>query len=72
MDKVFEQKCLCLVWSSVSQPVCRDAQVCRGIFLGVPPNLRTPQQPCKNRTIFSIFWYYLNSSKQIVSRAEKG
>jgi len=42
--------------SSVSQPVCRDAQVCRGTFLSVPPNLRIPKEPYKNSTIFSIFF----------------
>jgi hypothetical protein len=32
-------KYILLIYRSVSQPVCRDAQVCREIFLGVPPNL---------------------------------
>jgi hypothetical protein len=31
---------LLLVYDSVSQPVCRDVQVCRKITLGVPPNLK--------------------------------
>jgi len=50
-----------------------------GIFLGVPPNLRIPKQPCKNGTIFSIFWYFLNSGvppsffeTNSVPRADKG
>jgi len=33
---------------SVSQPVCRDALVCREISSGVPPNLKIPYITCKS------------------------
>ncbi len=41
-------------WSSVSQPVCHDAQMCRQIFLGVPPSLKMSKKVSTNSYIFII------------------
>jgi len=34
----FTESIVSISYTSVSQPVCRDTQVCRGIILGVPPS----------------------------------
>jgi WD40 repeat protein len=47
------------VLGSVSQPVCRDAQACRCIHLGVPPNLKTLKKVYKNSHILSILVSFL-------------
>jgi len=35
--------------------VGRDTQVCRGIFLGVPPSLKIHWKECKNGIFFNHF-----------------
>jgi hypothetical protein len=39
--------------------VCRDAQVCRQIFLGVPPNQKMSKKVYKNSNIFIILVSFL-------------
>ncbi len=47
--------CLRSVQNNVSQPVCRDTQVCRQIHLGgVPPNRKYLTQYVENVIIFII------------------
>jgi hypothetical protein len=42
------------VYASGSQPVCRDTQVCRGIFSSVPPSPKITYDKPKNSTIFAF------------------
>jgi len=44
-------------YSSVSQPVCRDFQVCRGLYFGVPPSFKYLQEHIKT-VPFPTFWPY--------------
>jgi hypothetical protein len=46
------------VYDSVSQPVCRYAQMCHQFIPGVPPNLKMAMIVCKNSHIFLILAYF--------------
>ncbi len=55
---------------SVSQPVCRDALVCREISSGVPPNLKIPYITCKSCVFFIILDYFYTLVCRKLKKAE--
>jgi hypothetical protein len=62
----------------VSQLVCRDAQVCHQIIVGVLLNLKITKEVCKNSFIFFILVFFtLRCADNLVlkisvQQAEKG